>query len=253
LEYQSPKWSILACFRLYEVNMEYANFLNTAPLPEMSPEEQAEYKALVAAQAQEYIDEAQQYLQTGNGLAERLHSFDPELTTYDSVANQQAVGSFMSVRPSIQIGVDAFQDEELRSIHNLVSRDPNDISYQLKLARTYLMKEDVGLAKTIAGNIVNNGSSLEKDQATEAQMLLAMTSLLSGDDLQARSALEKAVELDSKNYEAAANLAALYQHYGLSDLATSLYQSIPNEWEITHDVNEKAKASLSRYRANKKG
>jgi tetratricopeptide (TPR) repeat protein len=249
LEYQSPKWSILACFRLYEVNMEYANFLNTAPLPEMSPEEQAEYKALVAAQAQEYIDEAQQYLQTGNGLAERLHSFDPELTTYDRVANQQAVGSFMSVRPSIQIGVDAFQDEELRSIHNLVSRDPNDISYQLKLARTYLMKEDVGLAKTIAGNIVNNGSSLEKDQATEAQMLLAMTSLLSGDDLQARSALEKAVELDSKNYEAAANLAALYQHYGLSDLATSLYQSIPNEWEITHDVNEKAKASLSRYRA----
>ncbi|GAA3916354.1 tetratricopeptide repeat protein [Litoribacillus peritrichatus] len=249
LEYQSPKWSILACFRLYEVNMEYANFLNNAPLPDMSPEEQAEYKGLIAAQAQEYIDEAQQYLETGNGLAERLNSFDPLLTTYEKSAGQQQVSSFMPVRPSIQIGVDAFQDEALREIHNLVSRDPKDISYQLKLAKTYLMKEDIGLARTIASNIVSASPGLEKEQATEAQMLLGMTSLLSGDDKQARSALEKAIELDQNNFEAAANLAALYQHYGLSELASGLYQTIPNDWEITHDVNEKAKTNLTQYRA----
>ena len=61
VEYQSPYWTLAALHRSYDINREFALFLQNAPLPELSEEQKVQYRELLAQKAKAYMNKAQQY------------------------------------------------------------------------------------------------------------------------------------------------------------------------------------------------
>ena len=58
--------------------------------------------------------------------------------------------------------------------------------------------------------------------------LIGVSQIYNLDDKKAKNALKKALEIDPGNFGAKLNLAGLYQYYGHTVKAKSMYESLPN-------------------------
>jgi tetratricopeptide (TPR) repeat protein len=259
MDYQSPRWSLMACYRLYEGLMEYAAFLKNAPMPELTDEEAQQYRALIQQKAQEYVTEANQYLQTGNGLAQKLKSLEPALMRYstardDTIARDDAahkdetqpnLAPFSGEITRVVIEAAAFEDAALKSLHEQLMKTPQDIALQLAMAIAYQQKKDYSQSLVMIRNLLAREAELDAHDQARLYTLLGTTYLHLGDDQLARDAFNKALESRPDNHDAALNLAGLYQHYGLVDEANQLYDAMmsvsPNDLE-TEFLHPRAKA-----------
>lgn len=226
INFKSPQWTVLACFRLYEINNEYAHFLETAPLPnDFSPEEKQQYKQLIAEKALEYKNEATQYLQTGKALAQRVKPFDLAISTYNAETGTTSGQnrSFIQQSRQQQVGLEALKDKEFRELHDTLFKDPENLSVLLKLAKTYQKRGDYGQAMVIAKNMLADERKLGRKGRAEVYALMGSIYMVFGEDVLARDVLEKALDIDTSNYAAAVNLAGLYRHYGYTDHANGIY------------------------------
>lgn len=227
LDYGSAQWSLMACFRLYEGFMEYANFLKNAPLPELTEEEAQEYRQIIAETAQEYVLEAQQYLQTGNELAQKLKSFDPSLMQYSASAPKTTgIENFASPQQAIEIDTLALNDEVLKTLHYQLNKKPEDLIIQLELASAYQSKNDYSQAIVMVKSLLNHENALESQMKSRSYTLLGASYIGVGEDRLAKESFSKALESDSNNQSATLNLAGLYQHYGHAEEASSLYELV---------------------------
>ena len=232
LNLKSPEWSVLACYRMHEINKEYARFLLEAPVPEMSPEETAEYKALIAEQAQPYIDEANQYLDTGIQLAHKIESFSERFRDYETSLKASEKDRLVAASPSLKIAIDAFQDTELRTIHNSLARDPNQPKERLALAKAYLSREDLGHANVILQSLLEVSEQFTETEQSEIHELLGIIALSHEDENMAVAQLEKAIQLNAQNHNAKLHLGAIYQHYGLRRKSSFYFSDMPSLTEI---------------------
>jgi len=226
INFKSPRWSVLACYRLYEVNNEYARFLETAPTPgDFSAEEAQQYQQIIANTALEYKNAAVQYLQTGQELAERIKPFDVQVATYnpETGMTKGRNRSFIQSSRQQQIGLEALKDSELRPLYDELFRDPENAELQLALAKTYKQRGDLGQAMVIAKNLLGSERKLGSKRRAETYALMGSIYMHFGEDYLARDTLQKALDIDSANYSATVNLAGLYKHYGYSDYANGLY------------------------------
>jgi len=251
LDYGSPQWSLKACYRLYEGFMEYAKFLKSAPLPELTEEETQEYRQIIAETANEYELEARQYLQTGNDLALKLKSFDPALMQYDArmshstdVARNEStnnestnnestnnestnnIAHFAATKKNTEIGEFALNDALLKSLHYQLTKKPEDFAIQLELAAAYQKKQDYAQTIVMVKNLLSREDSLESSIKSEVYTLLGASYVGVGEDRLAKESFSKALESDSNNQDATLNLAALYQHYGHIDEANKLFDAV---------------------------
>ena len=71
LKYQSPPWALRACYRMAELNQEFARFLKESPIPALSPEQKKQYVQLLDKKAQQYSKKAEKYYQTCLQLAHK--------------------------------------------------------------------------------------------------------------------------------------------------------------------------------------
>ncbi len=237
LDYQAPRWSVLACYRLYESHEEYARFLENAPLPDLTEEEAAEYRQLIAEQAQPHHHEAAQYLQSGRELANRLLSFDSEVRRYaggEPTANGQ--GAAVSRQPmdtalvggqapATEIAAAALLDPELHDLHLRQSRQPADVALQRTLATAYQARGDYAQSIVMVRNILGSASGLRDAEKARLYAQLGQSYLALQDHQQAREALEQALQADPENRDAVALLARLFQHFGYPDAARDLYKA----------------------------
>ncbi|MBT8332668.1 MAG: tetratricopeptide repeat protein, partial [Deltaproteobacteria bacterium] len=107
LKYQSPPWALRACYRMAEINREFAHFLKESPVPALSAEQKKQYVRLLGQKAQQYTDKADQYYQTGLLLARKWEICDPALSGYFSANGADTdpdggVKSFAGVNPSVE-------------------------------------------------------------------------------------------------------------------------------------------------------
>ncbi len=241
LDFQSPEWSLQALYRLYDVTIEYANFLEGAPLPDMSGEEKAQYQAIIAQKVAEYRGEAQQFLQTGEQLSERLQSFNRKLASYDVASEaQENTAKFAPTQSRQEIGINAFQDEDLRTLHNLVSHDPNDASAVFDLANSYYQKGDMGQAQVVIQTLLQTNRSSDAEIKANAYTLAGLTAIANGQDTLARQYFEQALEEEPTHGAALVNLAALWQHYGFADKAKQYLTKVGSVQGYENLIHKKA-------------
>jgi len=224
--FKAPRWSVLAGYRLHEINNEYAKFLETAPVPDgFAADEIQQYKEIIAAKSLEYKNAAVQYLQAGQDLANRIRPFDTQISTYnpDTATANGHNRRFNQNSQQQQISLEALKDSTLRKIYDALFKNPEDYDLLLELARTYQQRGDLGQAMVISKNLLNDERKLGKRRRSEAYAMMGSIYMYFGKDNMARDALEKSLDVDSGNYSATVNLAGLYRHYGYDAYANGVY------------------------------
>ncbi len=215
LDLGNAKWSLLASYRLYEIHNEYAAFLGDAPLPDMSAPEQTQYKEIIGKKVAEYRTQAQEYLVAGQQLAERLKSFDPLMTDYETSISQteQYVVPFAQKEIDNKITIEAFDDAELRTLHNRMSHDPKDLATLMALAQAYYQRGDTGQAFVIAQSVSDNPQAPIDVQA-QAFSLQGQVAIERGFDQLARELLQDSLVKEPSVESVKSQLANLLNHYG---------------------------------------
>jgi tetratricopeptide (TPR) repeat protein len=126
------------------------------------------------------------------------------------------------------------------------SKEPDAMTSHIKSGTGLLEKKDFDAALTHFQFIVD--ADPEAKTVTNIYFLLADAYIGSGNQMKAISSLEKALSLDSKNIEAYARLADLYEKNNLPDKARQIYEKMmslspndPHVYQVLGDYNLKAK------------
>lgn len=228
LDFKSPRWSIYACHRLYDINSEYAHFLEGAPVPgDLSADEVQQYRALIAEKAIEYKNEAYQYQQTAKQLTQKIKPFDRQLANYEQSGTSAPHPERSLITPSAQqqISLEALKTPQFRSLYDEIYKNPSDTQLQLRLAQLYRQQGDISQASVVIKNILSGDFKLSRAEKSQAYAMLGSNDIYFGEDRTARESLQKALDIDKSNYSASVNLAGLFWHYGYADYANGVYSS----------------------------
>jgi len=133
MEYQSPEWVFKACYYSSEINYEFARFLKESPLPPgLSKADKQKYTEILNQKASGYTNKANQYLDTCRKLAEKWELCDPELTAYlngnlNKSKKNKSLQSFSNMKQTKSISYSFLQDNELKSLHEKVLLEKENI------------------------------------------------------------------------------------------------------------------------------
>ncbi|MCP4491434.1 MAG: hypothetical protein GY820_29590 [Gammaproteobacteria bacterium] len=221
---KSPEWTILACYRIYEINSEYANFLKTAPVPELSDEERQQYVQLIAEQASTYDSEGQEFLKTGQQLASKIKSFNPQVRKYilaEGERGGERISKLSGGFSNKVINVESLSTPKLRELHYKLFKNKGDTQASRELVQNYIELGDLFQADVIAKNLLSESSP---DESTQSYLytVIGYTYLATGQDSQARDTFVAALEKQSGNSAARINLAGLYEFHGLVNEAEAM-------------------------------
>jgi tetratricopeptide (TPR) repeat protein len=253
LNYNVPKWSAASLFRLAYLNDNYANFLINAPVPaELSADEKAQYAELIAQQAAPYQEESTRYLAAGKDLVQRLGLLDKSLQEYEKgyVPFSSEI-PFVSYRSEHAVSIEeSLEDDDLYKIHQtLVLNEHNDEGL-LKLSRNYYARGDYNQALMIA---TQYGEGVSAATQSELTNLAGVIYFNQGNIESARSAFLSATQLQSNNYAALSNLAALYSEYGAETQAVESFSQLPSDWEVPKQKDQRISIVGKHFKAYKRG
>ena len=225
LEYQQPRWSISSLYRLSQINQEFANFLSNAPLPELEPEQVAEYQQIIADNVQVYNDEAEQLMLTANALVLKVKILEPEINQFVNPNNNNA-NQFVFSPKGTEIGVEAFKQPVLSPLHKNLYQHSKDTEKQLALASSYYQLRDYAQTLIIANHLLNGEGEFDQQAKASLYNLMGNAYLGLGKDTLAKESFQQAVSIKSDFASATINLAALYQFYGHVEDANALLDGV---------------------------
>jgi hypothetical protein len=219
LQYQSPAWALRACYRMAEINREFARFLKESPLPALTPEQKKQYVHILNQKSREYADKADTYDKTCLQLARKWEICDPRLIGFVSLNGMGAnpdhmVKSFAGINRGVAIGTQSLKDPALRELHHQLIRQPENMQPFLALADGYLQKGDYRQAALVAQNTLSRVKGKQADVISQIHNTLGVSWLYLGEDELARDAFKQALEQNTANAAARINLAGLYHYYG---------------------------------------
>ncbi len=231
LKYQSPHWALRACYRMAEINREFARFLKESPLPALTPEQKKQYVEILNQKARQYADKADTYSKTCLQLASKWEICDPRLVGFVGTNGvnpdpEQTVKSFAGVQRGVEISAQSLKDPALMELHLQLIRQPQNMQPFLALADTYLQKGDYRQAALVAQNVLGKDIGKQADVISQIHNTLGVSWLYLGEDELARDAFKQALEQDTANAAARINLAGLYHYYGHEGKAERLYGQI---------------------------
>jgi len=247
IQYQSPKWALAACHQAYNINLEFAEFLNNAPLPELSAQQRKQYQTLVAKKVQSYRDKAEQYRSVCVTRAHKWQACDPALAVYlfddpDTADKLKQSRSFSTSSRTAAIGEHFLKVPSLRTLHAKLMRTPEDSRVLLTLARAYVDARDYKHAALIAKKIIEIAKPDNKAIRASAYNLLGVAYLFDNNDPMAKNAFQKALTLVPQHTGAKLNLAGILKHYGYRQSAQRIYQTLSQA-----KIESEADASVHPY------
>ncbi len=223
--YKSPRWALAACYRAYQVNTAFGRFLRDAPVPDLTPDQRAQYLAIVEEKARGYEARGREYLDQCVELARKWAVCDPELAPY-FMADPSRVRTAASSPPSRDAGGQWLTDAGLLERHRALLDHPGDLGAVNRLAGRYLDLGDYRHAVLIARRALDEAG--DGDPAGRAALYdtLGVAYLYTGDDPAARDAFRSALDAAPDHVAARINLAGLYRRYEHLERAEALYRGI---------------------------
>ena len=231
LQYQSPSWALRACYRMAEINREFARFLKNSPLPKLTAEQKKQYVEILNQKARQYADKADTYRKTSLKLARKWEICDPRLIGFINLDGldadpDRAVKSFAGVNKGVEIAARSLKDPSFRELHHQLIQQPENILPLLELADEYLNQGDYRQASLVGQHLAGKTTGKQPDVASQIHNILGVAWLYLGEDELARDAFKQALEKNKANTAARINLAGLYQYYGHQGKAERLYGQI---------------------------
>ena len=243
IQYQSPKWALVACYRCYEINKEFARFLQESPIPDLPPEQMEQYVKIIGDKTQGYVKKADQYLQTCVDRAHKWEICDPELVAYftkvSGVTGTSGKADYFTGTSALtEIGAECLTDGGLKPLHYALMVNPGDLKTLVQLATAYAQRGDFRHAILIAQKALEEFKDETEPIMATIHNILGVSYLYVQQDTRAKDAFRKSLDIDPQSVGAKVNLAALYRYYGHSDKAGSIYDTLP-------DINAVQQASAA--------
>ncbi|MBU4037290.1 MAG: tetratricopeptide repeat protein, partial [Proteobacteria bacterium] len=237
IAYESGVWGLKACYRSYEINNEFADFLKNAPLPDLPSDQMDQYHKILDQKIEGYRDKANQFQEACAAQAKKWETCDPELAAYFvGSKNSGRISSFSSGNAQTDISENFIQNGKLKQVHEQLMQKPGDSDRMILLAKGYIDARDYRQAIVIASKAIDEMKDSKKSLKAVAHNLLGLSYLYNQNDSLAKDAFKKALKEDSKCESAKINLAALFRHYGHTDKADDLCDSLRNT-NFTEDEN----------------
>jgi tetratricopeptide (TPR) repeat protein len=233
IQYQSPKWALAACYSCYDINRDFARFLQESPVPDLPPEQRTQYLKIIGEKAQGYVKKADQYLQTCVTQAHKWEICDPQLAGYfmnlpDVTGASRTAAHFTGTSSANQIGAECLTDGALKPLHYALVADPMDVTTLVQLATAYAERGDFRHAILIGHKALDELKDETKPMMATIHNILGLSYLYVQEDTLAKDAFRKALDIDPESVGAKVNLAGLYQYYGHFDKAGSIYETLPD-------------------------
>jgi tetratricopeptide (TPR) repeat protein len=232
LNYQSPKWSAAALYRLAAVNDEYASFLLNAPIPgELSEAEKQQYADLIAQQAAPYQQESENYLTAAEDLVARLGLLDKQLHNFNAASTQMDTDiPVISYNKGRAVNADtSIEDDELYALHQQLIANQSNETALLDLVHQYYLRGDLTQALLLA---TQYGDGVSESTRSKLMNIAGVVHFYEGNIESAQSAFTQAIELVPSNLNAIANLASLYAEYGAVTQAREGFGKLPADWQV---------------------
>ena len=209
-QYGSPRWTIASLMMAAEANDEISRFFLEAPEPKgLDMSQKQQYRQLLDDKVRPYREKALQYRKAALEKAYHLGIFCPEVTACYAVLNDG------SLPPTIRRGSVLLRSGEggaaqsPKALLEALCADPGNPALLESLAVAYADQGQVDLASLVLHRI------LEKNpQDPESQNLLGLIRLSKGEDQEAYTFFQKALDLDPGMDDARANLVVLNEGYG---------------------------------------
>jgi cellulose synthase operon protein C len=237
MQYKSPDWALVACYRSYEINREFSTFLAGSPLPELSPEEKKQYADLIRQKADEYNQKSDQYMKTCVELAHKWEICDPKLAAFfasssGSASEKTDFHSFSNSGSGVEISSRNLTDQNLKKLHEQLSQHPEDQNLLAALSEAYIQKGDFRQAMLITEKTLSEIKEKNSPIAARFYNNLGLSHLYIGNDQQAKDAFKKALDIDSSITSAKINLAGLFSYYGHYIEADKIYSTLPESGNL---------------------
>jgi len=238
MAYQSPDWALIACYRSYEINREFARFLKNSPMPKgLTADQKKQYTELISQKADGYSGKAAQYLDTCIQQARKWEICNPLLAGYFNTPTDskkiKPFESFSGSGSSAVVAAGSLKDEDLIKLHETLMKTPDDTAALTALSEAYIKKGDYRLALLITQKTLNESKSKKGRSAARLYNNLGISHLYTGNDAFAKDALKKALLADTGNIGAKVNLAGLLTYYGHKENAHLLYRSLPDPGKVS--------------------
>ena len=231
IQFKSPKWALAACHHAFTINQEFAEFLRTAPLPELSSQQKKQYRALVAKKVQSYREKAEQYRSVCVTRAQKWQACDPALAVYlfdepGTAGKLKQSRPFSTSNRTAAIGEHFLKVSSLRALHEKLMLSPDNSQVLLTLAKAYVDADDYKHAALLAKKIIATTKPENKEIRASAHNILGLAYLFDKNDPAAKDAFQKALELAPQHIGAKMNLAGILNHYGYRQSAQLIYQTL---------------------------
>ena len=231
IQHQSPQWALAACHRSFDINLEFATFLEKAPLPDLSKDQEKQYRELIAQKVKSYMDKAQEYKSACVTRAQKWETCDPHMAPYlfddgGTGSRLKQSQSFSSATKTTAIADNFLKIQSLKRLHEKLMHKPEDLQTLLLLAAGYVEALDFKHAVLVSKKILQSARPEQKQIKATAYNLLGMAYLFDQNDPAAKDAFKNALAEAPAHVEANINLAGLYRHYGYDQHARKLYQTI---------------------------
>lgn len=231
IQYQSPKWALAACYSCYEINRDFARFLQESPVPDLPPEPRAQYMRIIGEKVQGYVKKADQYLQACVKQAHKWEICDPQLAGYfinlpDVTGTSGTAAHFTGTSSANQIGAECLTDGVLKPLHYKLMADPKNVTTLVQLAIAYAERGDFRHAILIGQKALDELKDETEPMMATIHNMLGLSYLYVQEDTMAKYAFKKALGIDPQSIGAKVNLAGLYQYYGHFDKARGIYETL---------------------------
>ncbi len=210
INFGNGRWTIAALYQMGRANNEFAQFIGQASIPVgLAPEQQAQYKQLIAQQSSTFQGKAKTYFATCVQNAEKFEVFTgfvggcqtQGVQNVDEASEEKTIGKAADVTPA-----------EATNIRKQLFDKPKDTNLLFALAITYVNAQEYPTARAILNHILELKPN---DAFTESQ--LGTVFLLSNDVESAQTSYQTALKHKPKEVNALYAMAGLYKHFGFTN------------------------------------
>ncbi|HJL39975.1 MAG TPA: tetratricopeptide repeat protein [Myxococcales bacterium LLY-WYZ-16_1] len=207
--FNQGEWAVAALHRVALAYQDFANFLESAPVPvELSEAEAEQYQQLVAQQSSAIREKSDQYFETCTAKARQLKVFTGPVLGCLARSEEPRL-------PPVQTAAAAPSPQEKDELQKQLTENPKDVNAIAKLADFFLSSNQPAKAKLMA----SRGIEID-DREPRFHNQMGMADLLLGKPQEAYYGFRRAADL--AHPYAAANLAALMAEFGDYDAAAAV-------------------------------
>lgn len=204
------RWTIAALYELGRANEEFSQFVSNASIPAgLNPAQQAQYKQIVAGQANQYRNKAIGFFSACVDNAQKSEVFTNFVKGCASKGAQQINEE---LEEKIQAKAQDSTPGDANRIRTQLFDNPRDTKLLMQLAQSYLKGQDYSMARLI----FNRMNEIEPSSA-EYTAWTGVTLMFMNDLEGAAAAFREALKKKGSDPVGLYGIAALYKQFGFTN------------------------------------